>query len=311
MAEVEYAPPASTSKLEALARLSAEVSAARNLDERITEVLASLSRHFGYDHNMLFVPTDDAPELHLVACHGYPGGVGASVPFGQGTIGVCAERRRPIRINNMLRELALARLAHEAPNDRVIPLPGLPNPGSQAAVAAVVEDRLSLVLYVEDEASGRFNADDTHALEIVANLLAVAMRDSGDETEPAIETPGADPTSTVAPLRVRFYGSDGSVFFDDEYVIKSVPGRILFRLLKTQLDTGRKEFTKKELRLDATLKLPSVQDNLDARLVLLRRRLAERFPCVEIAPVARGRFSLRVDRPFEVVEAVETSLRFF
>jgi len=105
---------------------------------------------------------------------------------------------------------------------------------------------------------------------------------------------------------VRFYESDGSVFFDDEYVIKSVPGRILYRLLKAQLDTGRTEFTKKELRLDASIKLPAVQDNLDARLVLLRRRLAERFPFVALVPVARGRFALRVARSFALDEARET-----
>jgi adenylate cyclase len=306
MAEVEYAPPASTSKLEALARLSAEVSAADNLDERITEVLASLSRHFGYDHSMLLVPADDGRELQVVACHGYPGGVGASVPFGQGAIGVCAERRRPIRLNNVVRDLGLARASQAAPDHRAIPLPGLPNVGSQAAVAASVEDRLALVLYAEDEAPGRFGSDDTHALEIVAHLLAVAMRDAGDDAEPGRPALDAQAKSDVAPLRVRFYESDGSVFFDDEYVIKSVPGRILYRLLKARLDTGRTEFTKKELRLDANIKLPAVQDNLDARLILLRRRLAERFPCVELVPVARGRFALRVTRRFEVVEACET-----
>jgi len=76
---------------------------------------------------------------------------------------------------------------------------------------------------------------------------------------------------------------------------------LLFKLLQARRDSGRQEFTKKELRLDAGLKLPAVRDNLDTRLILLRRRLAERFPFVQLVPVGRGRFRMDVDRPFELV----------
>jgi len=66
-----------------------------------------------------------------------------------------------------------------------------------------------------------------------------------------------------SPLRVRYYAADGSVFFDDEYGIKSRPGRLLF---------------------------------------LLRGRLAERFPCVQLVPVGRGRFRLDIEPPFELMQ---------
>lgn len=302
MADYDAAP--TRDKLEALACLSVEVSRAPDLDRRITEVLASMSRHLGYEHSMLFVPADDGKELTMLACHGYPGGVGASVPLGQGAIGVCGERRRAIRLNNVTRDLDLVRAMQPgAPSERSIPLPGLTQPGSQAAVAAVVEERLELVLYAEAAELGRFTPDDTHALQVVANLLAVAMRESGEDGDDGQDRPEARPTTGSEHLKVRFYEADGSVFFDDEYVIKSLPGRILYRLLRVHHDTGRSTFTNKELRLDPTLKLPPVRDNLDTRLILLKRRLAERFPCVELAPAGRGRFELRVGRPYSLTEA--------
>ena len=291
-------------KLEALARLARELWEATDLDDRIALALAGLQRAFAYEHSMLLVPSDDGAHLMMLACHGYPGGVGASVPVGKGVIGTCAERRVGIRINHVQRELDIFQRVHEpAAKHAEIPFPGIADAQSLLCVPASIEGRLCLVLYVEDAKRGRFVADDSHVLEVVANLLSGAIRDAADEGESASEGLEPEPPKAAATLSVRYYPADGSVFFNDDYVIKSLPGRILFKLLKAQKETGRREFSKKELRLDETLGLPPVRDNLDTRLILLRGRLAERFPYVQIAPVGRGRFSLTVDRPFSLVEA--------
>jgi adenylate cyclase len=192
---------------------------------------------------------------------------------------------------------------------REIPLPGLANAKSQFVIPLEARGAVLGVLCLQSDAAGRFLARDESHMQLLARHLAVSMIAVGfaGGAEPA-----AAPASTSSPaaarhapgvatdgagITVRYFQSDDSVFIDDAYLIKGVPGRIFQKLLQLYLEQHRQEFTNKEIRHDPSLKLPEFQDNLEARLVLLRRRLQERTDVVRLDHVGRGRLRLSVLRP--------------
>ncbi len=108
---------------------------------------------------------------------------------------------------------------------------------------------------------------------------------------------------------IRHYHADDSVFLGDDYLIKGVAGRIFWKLLRDYLGDGRTEFTNRELRLDPSIRLPDISDNLEARLILLQRRLAERAKFLALEKTGRGRFRFCVRRPVQLVEMATDSGR--
>jgi hypothetical protein len=101
---------------------------------------------------------------------------------------------------------------------------------------------------------------------------------------------------------IKRYQSDDSIFVDDAYLIKGIAGRILWKLLRTYDSEQRVQFTNREIRLDASLQLPDIRDNLEARLILLRRRLADKSEVLRLVPDGRGRFRLDVRHRLVLVE---------
>ena len=104
----------------------------------------------------------------------------------------------------------------------------------------------------------------------------------------------ADAAGATRQAVITHYASDDSIFIDDAYLTKSMPGRLFWKMLQAFVGTGRSAFTNKEIRLDASLGLPDIKDNLETRLILLRRRLDERCAFVKLVPAGRGRLQLEV-----------------
>jgi len=177
---------------------------------------------------------------------------------------------------------------------------------SQIAAPILGRGKLLGVVCIQSETAARFGAREEAAVNVAARQIGLSLlvlRGSRD-LEPMItaEVKPALPTTTGATVQVKHYAVDDSVFADNEYVIKGVAGRILWRLLLTYAEERRVEFTNKEIRLDPYLDLPDIKDNLEARLILLRRRLEERCGLFYIQNTGRGKFRLDVERAFELRE---------
>ncbi len=188
-------------------------------------------------------------------------------------------------------------------------MPGLPRAQSRVAVPALALGQLVGVLSADSTTTIAFGPDDEAALSVVASLFANAyetLRAEERAADPAAPATGGGHRAAhpgAAAVRVRHFVADGSTFLDGEYLIKGVAGRILWALLGEFDRDGRVDFTNKELRLDPTLDMPGFKDNLESRLILLKRRLEEREAPIRMARTGRGRFRLDVDRPVRLEPA--------
>lgn len=301
-------------ELRGLQELSHRINRARDLEGLLDVVLATLRELFDVEHLMLLLADETTRRLYTLASRGYgQSGVGAEVALGEGLIGTVAEQRRPLRVTGLSGGLRYGRAVRERVqalegDTRLrpeIPLPGLGDAQSQLAFPLVVQDRLVGVLALESRELLRFDAWHDCFLDILGNQIALGIagfssrEDEAEEPAPTLRT-----LEAAGPAKHTFclYASDDCVFVDGEYLIRNVPGKILWKILSEHKRSDRRDFSNRELRLDPSLGLPQVKDNLESRLILLRKRLEQKCPNVRLVPTGRGRFALELACRVELVE---------
>lgn len=296
--EVPSAKPRRRDLLVPCAQLGARLAKLADADAMIDEALDGLVEGFGYSNVLVLLANELDGKLTALASRGYStGGAGAEVEIGQGVIGIAASSGRTVRLSDTSRGKRMAdavKGAGPASEERHIPLPGLASPYSQLAAPMVSQGVMQGVLFAESPERFRFTAEDEAALTLIAGQLAGGLRLADADVEPSgLAQPDRAPDADEGPaLQVRAYAFDDSIFIDDAYLIKGVAGRLLLHVLNVYAATGRRDFTNREIRLEPALKLPDFKDNLETRLILLKRRLDERDAPVRLERPGRGQIQL-------------------
>lgn len=297
--------------------LCARLTRCSDLDTVVSVAVDGVAGLLGYGNALLLLLDETRDRLFTIASAGYDDqGVGSEITVGDGVIGTAAQRVEVVRVGNHKNMTRLAEHVHRRYEDegavgpgRDVPLPGLPNLQSILAVPAVSLGELVAILAVEDQRPTWYGPADESVLSLVASVLAGAIESLRAEERVAAARAGgpAGPQAPVsapadAPL-LRFFAVDGSTFLDGDYVIKGVAGRLLWSLLRQHAESGRTDFTNREVRLDPSLDMPDFRDNFESRLTLLKRRLDERAAPFRIEKTGRGRFRLAVATEVRLEEA--------
>lgn len=292
-----------------------QLSACVDLDALFNELMIVLQQHFEINHAMLLMYDEQGQRLYTVASHGYAvSGIGAEIPLGIGIIGVAAQECTPIRTMYMTAQysynLAVRKsLLENNPQvelETEIPFAGLAEPHSQLAVPIARNNQLLGILYVDSNEDLRFTYEDEDAMLALAGYLALAITQCQEPVESRAGRQAAAAASATfngPPVVIRHYAANDSIFIDEEYLIKGVAGAIFWKLITAYDTQQRTEFSNRELRLDAGIGLPDIADNLEARLILLQKRLKERCDFLAMEKTGRGRFQLHVGRAVSLQES--------
>ncbi|MFN0025816.1 MAG: GAF domain-containing protein [Acidimicrobiales bacterium] len=276
----------------------------RDLADLTETALELLHRVCGMSSSVLLFTDDGERSLFVVAHHGSASGAAAEIAVGEGVIGVAAERRQQILIPHVGRARTMNRAAAQSRSvdPHEIGLPGIEHAQSLVATPIMRGGHLLGVLYVDSAEPGRFGSADGELLEVIAHHLGMRLDLLNQDIEEIVTdhqtaaAPGRGPTRSIS-----FNQHDGTLLIDGDYVIRGVAGRILFAMLSEHQRSGRVRFSNRELRMNRELGLPAGNDNLDARLVSLRRRLAERGDPIALERVGRGQLELRVEQPLALI----------
>ena len=157
--------------------------------------------------------------------------------------------------------------------------------------------------------AGRFLARDESHMQVLARHFAVSMiavRFAGGAEPAAAPASSSVPAAAQhapgvatdsAGITVRYFPSDDSVFIDDAYLIKGVPGRIFQKLFAVVPRGAPAGVHEQGNQARSKLEAARVPGQSRSRLILLRRRLEERTDVVRLDHVGRGRLRLSVVRP--------------
>ncbi|KAA9382984.1 GAF domain-containing protein [Neorhizobium galegae] len=309
LSPVETAPAMATRppvRLPALSEAIKAIEQQAEADEIIDSLLGGVQSVLGYGNALVLIRDNHRGCLITTGSIGYErSGLGSEVAGSEGLIGAATTSGQTIKVSDMSRVRrfgeAIGLEAEGAENtSRTVAFPQLPTAMSQIAVPMTAGGTVMGVLFIESAERLAFREEDEAALEILAGQAASALRASereaaAAELRPAVHMP--EPVVSGQEVRVVHHRFDDSVFVDGTYIVKGVAGALLRLMLEWHLSDGRSEFTNREMRLAAGPRMPEIKDNLETRLLLLRRRLEEKQARMRLVRAGRGRVRMEAEGP--------------
>ena len=174
-------------ELEILQRVSSAINSTLELDEICDIALRTMDELFKFHHAIILLVEPGGEMLRVVASRGYENqAVGGRLRIGTGVIGMVAEKRRLLHVNNLGQQRSYAaaqrrqmvKAGRGAELGDAVPVPGLSNAESQIAIPLLIGDELIGVFSIESAVPQTFDADDRGLVLIVANQIASAIRNA-------------------------------------------------------------------------------------------------------------------------------------
>ena len=178
----------------------------RSISKRsTTSRLRTMDELFEFHHAIILLHETGGGTLRVVASRGYENqAIGGRVRVGVGAVGIVAERRKILQLDNLgqQRAYAAAQRRQMMQSGRgleigdPVPVPGLPNAESQIAIPLLIRDELVGVFSIESPVRQAFDEHDRSLVTIVANQIASAIRNAQLTT-----SDGAPPRRCRQPMR--------------------------------------------------------------------------------------------------------------
>jgi len=174
-------------EVQILQRVSADINATLDLGEICDVALRTMDELFAFHHANILLLEPDSRTLRVIASRGYENqAIGGRLPVGAGVIGMVAQKRRLMHVNNLGQQRAYAaaqrremeRSGRQAELGEPIPVPGLPNAESQIAIPLLIRDDLIGVFSIESPLARSFGEHERDLVSIVANQIASAIHNA-------------------------------------------------------------------------------------------------------------------------------------
>jgi len=176
-----------TAEVRILQRVSADINSTLDLDEICGAALRTMDDLFEFHHANILLLDPDNKTLKVIASRGYENqAVGGRVPVGTGVIGMVAQKRQMMHVNNLGQQRAYAaaqrremeKSGRQAQLGDAVPVPGLPNAESQIAIPLLIRDTLIGVFSIESPVPRSFGEHERDLVSIIANQIASAIHNA-------------------------------------------------------------------------------------------------------------------------------------